>query len=171
VPGRLPSRGGADAGSDHRLWVNLASQGRPKTPLSFGYWCTDFLVIQRAMAAKSMNAAQRTPLVASVPKMLFPFLVILPGMVILALVGDAGLADATGKVDYNRALPVLLQTLYPSGLLGLGLAALLASFMSGMAGNVTAFNTVCSTVDTQVMAGELPGSMPRSRSPKFQNRP
>jgi SSS family solute:Na+ symporter len=74
--------------------------------------------------------------------MFFPFLVILPGMVILALVGDAGLADAAGKIDYNRALPVLLQKLYPSGLLGLGLAALLASFMSGMAGNVTAFNTV-----------------------------
>ncbi|HEY3380528.1 MAG TPA: sodium:solute symporter family protein [Vicinamibacterales bacterium] len=110
--------------------------------LSFGYWCTDFLVIQRAMAAKSMNAAQRTPLVAAIPKMFFPFLVILPGMVILALVGDAGLMDAAGKIDYNRALPVLLQKLYPSGLLGLGLAALLASFMSGMAGNVTAFNTV-----------------------------
>ncbi len=110
--------------------------------LSFGYWCTDFLVVQRAMAAKSMNAAQRTPLVAAIPKMFFPFLVILPGMVILALVGDAGLADAVGKIDYNRALPVLLQKLYPSGLLGLGLAALLASFMSGMAGNVTAFNTV-----------------------------
>jgi solute:Na+ symporter, SSS family len=110
--------------------------------LSFGYWCTDFLVVQRAMAARSMNAAQRTPLVAAVPKMFFPFLVILPGMVILALVGDAGLADAAGKVDYNRALPVLLQKLYPSGILGLGLAALLASFMSGMAGNVTAFNTV-----------------------------
>ena len=89
-----------------------------------------------------MNAAQRTPLVAAVPKMFFPFLVILPGMVILALVGDAGLADAAGKIDYNRALPVLLQKMYPSGLLGLGLAALLASFMSGMAGNVTAFNTV-----------------------------
>ena len=110
--------------------------------LSFGYWCTDFLVIQRAMAAKSMNAAQRTPLVAAMPKMVFPFLVILPGMVVLALVGDAGLADASGKVDYNLALPVLLQKLYPSGLMGLGLAALLASFMSGMAGNVTAFNTV-----------------------------
>jgi solute:Na+ symporter, SSS family len=110
--------------------------------LSFGYWCTDFLVIQRAMAAKSMNAAQRTPLLAAMPKMIFPFLVILPGMVILALVGDAGLTDVAGKVDYNRALPVLLQKLYPSGLMGLGLAALLASFMSGMAGNVTAFNTV-----------------------------
>ncbi len=110
--------------------------------LSFGYWCTDFLVVQRAMAAKSMNAAQRTPLVAAFPKMFFPFLVILPGMVILAMVGDQGLTNAAGQVDYNRALPVLLQKLYPSGLLGLGLAALLASFMSGMAGNVTAFNTV-----------------------------
>ncbi len=105
--------------------------------LSFGYWCTDFLVVQRAMAAKSMNAAQRTPLVAALPKMVFPFLVILPGMVILALIGDEPL-----RADYNRALPLLLQRLYPSGLLGLGLAALLASFMSGMAGNVTAFNTV-----------------------------
>src|SRR5207237_1401196 len=74
--------------------------------LSFGYWCTDFLVVQRAMAANSMTAARRTPLIAALPKMLFPFLLILPG------------------------------------LLGLGLTALLASFMSGMAGNVTAFNTV-----------------------------
>ena len=109
--------------------------------LSFGYWCTDFLVIQRAMAAKSMNAARRTPLVAAVPKMFFPFLVILPGMVALALFGTAGLVQG-GKTDYNLALPLLLQKLYPPGLLGLGLTALLASFMSGMAGNVTAFNTV-----------------------------
>ncbi len=109
--------------------------------LSFGYWCTDFLVIQRAMAAKSMNAARRTPLVAAVPKMLFPFLVILPGMVALALFGTDGFVVG-GKTDYNLALPLLLQKLYPPGLLGLGLTALLASFMSGMAGNVTAFNTV-----------------------------
>ena len=108
--------------------------------LSFGYWCTDFLVVQRAMAAKSMNAARRTPIIAAIPKMVFPFLVVVPGMVIIALVGDAGLADASGQADYNRALPLLLGRLYPSGLLGLGLAALLASFMSGMAGNVTAFN-------------------------------
>ncbi len=109
--------------------------------LSFGYWCTDFLVVQRAMAAQSMNAARRTPIVAAVPKMLFPFLVILPGMVALALVGPEGLSEG-GKTDYNLALPLLLQKLYPPGLLGLGLTALLASFMSGMAGNVTAFNTV-----------------------------
>jgi SSS family solute:Na+ symporter len=109
--------------------------------LSFGYWCTDFLVVQRAMAARSMNAARRTPIVAAVPKMLFPFLVILPGMVALALFGTEGMSSG-GETDYNLALPMLLQRLYPPGLLGLGLTALLASFMSGMAGNVTAFNTV-----------------------------
>jgi solute:Na+ symporter, SSS family len=109
--------------------------------LSFGYWCTDFLVVQRAMAADSMAAARRTPMIAAFPKMLFPFLVILPGMVALALFGPGGLTEG-GKTDYNLALPLLLQKLYPPGLLGLGLTALLASFMSGMAGNVTAFNTV-----------------------------
>ncbi len=109
--------------------------------LSFGYWCTDFLVIQRAMAAKSMNAARSTPLVAAVPKMLFPFLVILPGMVAIALL-PAGAFEFNGRTDYNMAMPLMLQKFYPPGLLGLGLTALLASFMSGMAGNVTAFNTV-----------------------------
>jgi SSS family solute:Na+ symporter len=109
--------------------------------LSAGYWCTDFLVIQRAMAAKSMNAARRTPLVAALPKMVFPALVILPGMVAIALL-PAGAFEINGKVDYNMALPLMLKRFYPPGLLGLGLTALLASFMSGMAGNVTAFNTV-----------------------------
>jgi SSS family solute:Na+ symporter len=109
--------------------------------LSFGYWCTDFLVIQRAMAAKSMNAARRTPLLAAIPKMFFPLLVILPGMVAIALLpGDAFVFN--GKTDYNMAMPLMLQKFYPPGLLGLGLTALVASFMSGMAGNVTAFNTV-----------------------------
>jgi SSS family solute:Na+ symporter len=109
--------------------------------LSFGYWCTDFLVVQRAMAAKSMNAARRTPLVAAIPKMFFPLLVILPGMVAIALL-PASAFEFGGKTDYNMALPLMLQRFYPPGLLGLGLTALLASFMSGMAGNVTAFNTV-----------------------------
>jgi solute:Na+ symporter, SSS family len=130
--------------------------------LSFGYWCTDFLVVQRAMAADSMTAARRTPLIAAVPKMLFPFLVILPGMIALVLgAGDAGAAgqglvpakltaggapllDGAGHVvlDYDLATPMMLVHLFPSGMLGLGLTALMASFMSGMAGNVTAFNTV-----------------------------
>src|SRR5438105_2477315 len=152
--------------------------------LSFGYWCTDFLVVQRAMAANSMTAARRTPLIAAFPKMLFPFLVILPGMLALVVSPTSGLRepapasysasttsptsltsaapalgivppkldphtgqplrDAAGGVvlDYDLATPMLLLHFFPAGLLGLGLTALLASFMSGMAGNVTAFNTV-----------------------------
>src|ERR1700719_2719029 len=140
--------------------------------LSFGYWCTDFLVIQRAMAAKSMSAARRTPLIVAFPKMLFPFLVILPGLIAIALptqpadprtgvvanappgkgiipvkvdaTSGATMLDKDGKpqLDYDLAVPSMLLHYFPPGLLGLGLTALLASFMSGMAGNVTAFNTV-----------------------------
>ncbi|HET6566753.1 MAG TPA: sodium:solute symporter family protein [Rhodothermales bacterium] len=116
--------------------------------LSFGYWCTDFLVVQRAMAADSMSAARRTPLIAAVPKMFFPFLVILPGMIAIALTTQVGISGYTlpiaegGGYDYNMAIPTMLIHYFPSGLLGIGLTALMASFMSGMAGNVTAFNTV-----------------------------
>ena len=147
--------------------------------LSFGYWCTDFLVVQRAMAAESMTAARRTPLIAAVPKMLFPFLVILPGLLALTVKGPAARAPASSpaaisasadaapgatglipakhdertgqalvgsdgrvELDYDLATPLLLQRYFPAGLLGLGLCALIASFMSGMAGNTTAFNTV-----------------------------
>ena len=139
--------------------------------LSFGYWCTDFLVVQRAMAANSMSAARRTPLIGAFPKMLFPFLVILPGIIAVAIpTGTAaqnswtsyrpparGLIpykmDATTgapaidrngdpQFDYDLAIPSLLLHYFPPGVLGLGITALLASFMSGMAGNVTAFNTV-----------------------------
>ena len=142
--------------------------------LSFGYWCTDFLVIQRAMAANSMNSARCTPLIAAFPKMLFPFLVILPGLIAIALptqnlahlagpattiqgqAGGRGLIpakmsasgqpirdkDGTIELDYDLATPNMLLHYFPTGILGLGLTALLASFMSGMAGNVTAFNTV-----------------------------
>jgi SSS family solute:Na+ symporter len=117
--------------------------------LSFGYWCTDFLVVQRAMAADSMHAARRTPIIAALPKMIFPFLVIVPGIIALGLTlqpvpGTAGVLPLTpsGAYDYNMALPMMMARYYPEGLLGLGLTALMASFMSGMAGNVTAFNTV-----------------------------
>jgi SSS family solute:Na+ symporter len=113
--------------------------------LSFGYWCTDFLVVQRAMAAESMTAARRTPLLAAVPKMIFPLLVIVPGMIAIALHYHRGgllPIGADGTPNYNLAVPMLLAHYLPSGLLGLGLTALMASFMSGMAGNVTAFNTV-----------------------------
>ena len=113
--------------------------------LSFGYWCTDFLVVQRAMAADSMTAARRTPLLAAIPKMLFPALVILPGMIAIAMHGTGGgllPVESDGTPNYNLAVPVMLAHYLPSGLLGLGLTALMASFMSGMAGNVTAFNAV-----------------------------
>jgi SSS family solute:Na+ symporter len=115
--------------------------------LSFGYWCTDFLLVQRAMAAESMSAARRTPLIATLPKMLFPFLVIVPGMVAIALTQRAGSGftiplKPDGIPNYDLVIPLMLARYFPNGLLGLGLTALIASFMSGMAGNVTAFNTV-----------------------------
>jgi SSS family solute:Na+ symporter len=168
--------------------------------LSFGYWCTDFLVIQRAMAADSETSARKVPLIAAVPKMFFPFLVILPGLIAVSVTshmagagqgtgshtylaqgasrpatqaeiaaasipsnipldeahphgiipvktdpvsGQAVLnADGTPVYNYDLAIPVMLLHFFPTGILGLGLTALLASFMSGMAGNVTAFNTV-----------------------------
>jgi solute:Na+ symporter, SSS family len=178
--------------------------------LSFGYWCTNFLVVQRAMAAKNMSAARRTPLIAAVPKMIFPILVIVPGMIavaltsmpnknyripppilseqvyasgvaavkanvasdpatavkavtvamgkkmnperVTALVKEAGQLDdahikeglynSIAEYDYDGVILSLVKKYCPPGLLGLALTALLASFMSGMAGNVTAFNTV-----------------------------
>jgi SSS family solute:Na+ symporter len=117
--------------------------------MSFGYWCTDFLVVQRAMIAKNMNASQRTPILAAIPKMLMPLIVVLPGVIAIAL-SQPALAgkgysiptDAAGNMDYTMTLPSLLSHYYPSGLMGVGITALLASFMSGMAGNVTAFNSV-----------------------------
>jgi solute:Na+ symporter, SSS family len=152
--------------------------------LGSGYWCTDFLVIQTAMASKNMDSARRVPLIAAVPKMVFPFLVILPGLIAISLptprttttvreqngviyhdttvvsqtvadgrgivpakinpVTGQPMLDASGKplLDYDMATPNMLLHYFPTGILGLGLTALLASFMSGMAGNVTAFNTV-----------------------------
>jgi SSS family solute:Na+ symporter len=114
--------------------------------LAFGYWCTDFLVVQRAMITRNLNEARRTPIIAAVPKILMPAVVILPGIILLALQGQfAGFElpkTPNGDINYNMTLPLLLQKLYPSGILGVGVTALIASFMSGMAGNVTAFNTV-----------------------------
>jgi SSS family solute:Na+ symporter len=114
--------------------------------LAFGYWCTDFLVVQRAMISHNLNDARRTPIIAALPKMFMPLIVIVPGILLLALQKQfAGFElplNANGQTDYNMALPVMLSKLYPSGILGVGVTALIASFMSGMAGNVTAFNTV-----------------------------
>jgi solute:Na+ symporter, SSS family len=180
-------QGGYSAGAYTHVWRYLASSHENPIGvewiglgmglgfvLSFGYWCTDFLVIQRAMAAETQESARRVPLVASIPKMIFPILVILPGMIAVvapplkksrpspasgiqqSATSTLGILPAKltaeGKVeldrngkpipDYDLATPMMLVRFYPAGLLGLGLTALLASFMSGMAGNVTAFNTV-----------------------------
>ena len=117
--------------------------------MSFGYWCTDFLVVQRAMIARNMGDAQRTPVMAAIPKMLMPLIVVLPGVVAIALMQPAlqskGFqipSTANGELDYTMTLPSLIAHYYPSGMLGVGVTALMASFMSGMAGNVTAFNSV-----------------------------
>jgi solute:Na+ symporter, SSS family len=116
--------------------------------MSFGYWCTDFLVVQRAMIAKNMRGAQLTPIVAAIPKMMMPLIVVLPGIIAIALMQPAMASgytipvDEHGALNYTMTLPSLIAHYYPSGLLGVGITALMASFMSGMAGNVTAFNAV-----------------------------
>jgi solute:Na+ symporter, SSS family len=103
---------------------------------SFAYWSTDFLVIQRALAARDMDSAQKTPLIATFPKMLFPLLTVVPGLAALLVIPHEI------KGNYSMVLPLMFLHYYPAGLLGVGVTALLSSFMSGMAGNVTAFNTV-----------------------------
>jgi SSS family solute:Na+ symporter len=114
--------------------------------ISFGYWTTDFLVVQRVLAAKNMRAAQLAPIIGAAFKMFVPFIVILPGLIGLAvlpvkLVGETA-AVGTGGHSYNEVLPLMLARYCGPGLLGLGITALIAGFMSGMAGNVSAFTTV-----------------------------
>ena len=115
--------------------------------LSFGYWCTNFLVVQRALAANSIHGSRQTPLVAAFPKLFMPFVVVLPGIAAVALMSMSSgytlpMKPGGAGYDYDQVLTTLMAQFYPSGMLGIGLTALMASFMSGMAGNVTAFNTV-----------------------------
>ncbi|MFD8493441.1 sodium:solute symporter family protein [Amycolatopsis sp. NPDC059657] len=118
--------------------------------LSFGYWTTNFVEVQRAMASKSMSAARRTPIIGAFPKMFIPFIVIIPGMIAAVSVSeyvkdkqvllDGGKAES--GVTFNNALLLLMRDLLPNGMLGVAIAGLLASFMAGMAANLSAFNTV-----------------------------
>ncbi len=114
--------------------------------LSFGYWTTDFLVVQRAFSARNLRSARMTPIIASFFKMAVPFIVIVAGLVALVLSRDpnSGFALMTdaGKTNYDSALPLLIARYLPRGLIGLGITALLAGFMAGQAGNISAFNTV-----------------------------
>jgi SSS family solute:Na+ symporter len=114
--------------------------------ISFGYWTTDFLVVQRVLSAKDVRSAKMAPIIGSAFKMLVPFIVILPGLLGLAvlpfkLVGQSQ-AVASGGHSFNEVLPLMMARYCGPGLLGLGVTALIAGFMSGMAGNVSAFSTV-----------------------------
>ena len=114
--------------------------------VSFGYWTTDFLVVQRLLTARDLRSAKLAPIIGAGFKMLVPFIVILPGLLALAVLPfhlkPADVAAATGGYDYNQVLPLMLARYCGPGLLGLGITALIAGFMSGMAGNVSAFSTV-----------------------------
>ncbi|MGW5456660.1 sodium:solute symporter family protein [Nocardia sp. NPDC003979] len=120
--------------------------------LSFGYWTTNFVEVQRALATHSIAAAQRTPIIGAYPKMFIPLIVVIPGMISAVLVPQmieykqqvAANPDFEGDVTYNQALLFLMKEVLPNGLLGVGLAGLLAAFMAGMAANISAFNTVFS---------------------------
>ena len=120
--------------------------------LSFGYWTTNFVEVQRALASDSISSARKTPIIGAFPKMFIPFIVIIPGMVSAVLVtemidlknGGTPTGGASGDVKYNDALLLLMRDVLPNGLLGLAIAGLLAAFMAGMAANISAFNTVFS---------------------------
>ena len=108
--------------------------------LSFGYWTTNFAEVQRALSAKSLSAAQRTPLIGAFPKAFIPAVTIIPGLVALATI--PGLGGNDPDKEYNNAIPLLMNEYLPNGMLGIALAGLLAAFMAGVAANVSAFNTV-----------------------------
>src|SRR6476469_4166396 len=118
--------------------------------LSFGYWTTNFVEVQRAMASKDMNSARRAPIIGSFPKMFIPFIIIIPGMLAavlitpLAQMKSSGSASGSGGITYNDSLLLLMKQILPNGLLGVAIAGLLAAFMAGMAANISAFNTVMS---------------------------
>ncbi|MGW5174430.1 sodium:solute symporter family protein [Streptomyces sp. NPDC004082] len=111
--------------------------------LSFGYWTTNFAEVQRALSAKNLSAAQRTPLIAAFPKIFIVFLVMIPGLVAAVLVPKIGTGGS--DLQYNDAIPYLMQELLPNGVLGIAVTGLLAAFMAGMAANVSSFNTVFTT--------------------------
>ena len=108
--------------------------------LSFGYWTTNFAEVQRALSAKDMSAARRTPIIGAFPKLFIPLLTVIPGLI--ALVTFQGLGAKTGDLQYNNAIPLLMRDLLPNGVLGVAVTGLMASFMAGMAANVSGFNTV-----------------------------
>jgi SSS family solute:Na+ symporter len=107
--------------------------------LSFGYWTTNFAEVQRALSAKNMNAARLTPIIGAWPKLLIPFVIIVPGLIASQIVRGIG---GSGDLQFNNAIPLMVDDLLPNGVLGIAMTGLLAAFMAGMAANVSSFNTV-----------------------------
>jgi solute:Na+ symporter, SSS family len=123
--------------------------------LSFGYWTTNFAEVQRALSAKNLSAAQRTPLIGAYPKLVLPFIMILPGIIALIVIPHMG-STSDPNLAFNNALPLLMNKYLPNGMLGLAITGLMASFMAGVAANVSAFNTVVTTdlIEPYVRKGE-----------------
>jgi SSS family solute:Na+ symporter len=133
-------------GFDSPLWSVIGIIFGLGFVLSFGYWTTNFVEVQRAMATHSISAARATPIIGSFPKMFVPFIVVIPGVIATVLVPEVVKAKAAGDktFDYNHSILFLIRDVLPNGLLGVALAGLLAAFMAGMAANISAFNTVFS---------------------------
>jgi solute:Na+ symporter, SSS family len=110
--------------------------------LSFSYWTTNFAEVQRALSAKNLDAAERTPLIGAIPKLFLPFIMILPGLIALVVIPKLGTTD---ELQFNNSVPLLMNQYLPNGMLGIALTGLMASFMAGVAANVSAFNTVVTT--------------------------
>ncbi|MBK6886774.1 MAG: sodium:solute symporter family protein [Tetrasphaera sp.] len=144
--------GQALSGFDNSFWSVIGITFGLGFVLSFGYWTTNFVEVQRAMASESITAARKTPIIGAFPKMFVPFLTIVPGMIAAVLVteiadlkaGGHPTGGASGDVKYNDAMLLLMRDVLPNGLLGLAITGLLAAFMAGMAANISAFNTVFS---------------------------
>lgn len=130
------------SGFDNPVWSVIGIVFGLGFVLSFGYWTTNFVEVQRAMASESLSAARKTPIIGAFPKMFIPFLVVLPGMLASVLVAE--LMGDNPAAQPNDAVLLLMRDLLPNGLLGVAIAGLLASFMAGMAANISAFNTVIS---------------------------
>ncbi|MEB3368921.1 sodium:solute symporter family protein [Saccharopolyspora mangrovi] len=143
-PGFLTAWGNTGIGQDNPLGANwLTITLGLGFAVSFGYWTTNFAEVQRSLSAKNLSAARRTPLIAAFPKMFIPLIVVLPG--IIALLVQPTIGQAGSGYDYNDAIPILMRDLLPNGVLGLAVTGLMASFMAGMAANVSSFNTVFTT--------------------------
>jgi solute:Na+ symporter, SSS family len=122
--------------------------------LSFSYWTTNFAEVQRALSAKNLSAAQRTPLIGAFPKLFLPFIMVFPGLIAIAVIPNIGGGDP--NLEYNNVIPLLMNQYLPNGMLGLAITGLMASFMAGVAANVSAFNTVVTTdiVEPYLKRGE-----------------